>query len=137
MSTATARKVFKVKGTTDEITECELCGRQELKGTIMLAELDADGTEMGIVYYGASCGAKAAKWTTKEIRKAAKTADDAAREAKRAASEAESTAYCAARDAWLIEQHGTKNVLGCYAKQYGYPSSYAVIIAFEEATGRR
>jgi hypothetical protein len=62
---------------------------------------------------------------------------EGAREARRAASQAESDAYCAARDAWLIEQHGTKDVLGCYAKKFGYPGSYAVIVAFEEATGRR
>jgi hypothetical protein len=137
MTASTARKVFKVKGTTNEVTECELCGRVDLKGTIVLATLDADGNEEGVVYYGASCGAKAAGWTTKDVRKAAKTADDDAREARRAASQAESDAYCAARDAWLIEQHGTKDVLGCYAKKFGYPSSYAVIVAFEEATGRR
>ncbi len=79
-----ARKVFRVLGTTDEVTTCDLCGRPELKGTVRLAELDADGNVEGIVYYGSSCGAKAAGWTTKDITKAAKAADRAEAEAERA-----------------------------------------------------
>jgi heterodisulfide reductase subunit A-like polyferredoxin len=82
-TTATARKVFKVLGTTDEITECEHCGRTELKGTIRLGELDEDGNVEGITYFGAVCGARAAGWTTKEIRKSAAAADRAAAEAAR------------------------------------------------------
>ncbi|MGH3966506.1 MAG: hypothetical protein ACRDRY_25255 [Pseudonocardiaceae bacterium] len=79
----TARKVFKVLGTTDEVTECQHCGRVDLKGTIILGELDADGNVSGTTYFGAVCGARAAEWTTREIRKAAAAVDRAAVEAAR------------------------------------------------------
>lgn len=99
MTVATARKVFRVLGTTQDVTECELCGRSELKGTIVLAPLDADGNNEGVVYYGASCGAKAAGWTTKDVRKAAKDADAEARQAHRTWFEAQSSYFCQIRDA--------------------------------------
>lgn len=81
----TARKVFRVLGTTDDVTACEHCGRVDLKGTIILGELDEDGNVDGITYFGAVCGARAAGWTTKDIRKAAKRADDEKRDAERQA----------------------------------------------------
>jgi hypothetical protein len=82
--TATAaRKAFRVLGTTDDVTECEHCGRTELKGTIRLGVLDADGNAEDVTYFGAVCGARAAGWTTKEIRKQATAADRAAAEAAR------------------------------------------------------
>ena len=77
----TATKVFRVLGTTDEVTECEHCGRVDLKGTIRLGYLDADGNVESTTYFGAVCGARAAGWTTKEIRKQATAANRAAREA--------------------------------------------------------
>jgi hypothetical protein len=80
----TARPAFRVLGTTDDVTECEHCGRTELKGTIRLGILDADGNVEDVTYFGAVCGAKAAGWTTKDIRKAATAADRAAAEAERA-----------------------------------------------------
>ncbi len=86
MTTTTApaaRRVFTVLGTTDEVTECEHCGRVDLKGTVRLGALDADGNVEGITYFGAVCGARAAGWTTKDIRKAATAADRAAAEAAR------------------------------------------------------
>ncbi|HEY9418071.1 MAG TPA: hypothetical protein VIQ30_25205 [Pseudonocardia sp.] len=83
-NTATAaRKVFLVLGSTDEVTSCEHCGRTELKGTIRLGVLDADGNVEDVTYFGAVCGARAAGWTTKDIRKRATAADRAAREAAR------------------------------------------------------
>jgi hypothetical protein len=136
MTTNAARRVFRIKGTTDEVTECELCGRIDLKGTIVLATLDADGNEEDIVYYGASCGAKAAKWTTKEIRTEAKVADRKAREAKHAASEDESRIYCAARDTWIAQNYGNASELS-HPRRHGFTSSYAMVVAFEQATGWR
>lgn len=71
-------KAFKVLGTTTDVTDCQLCGRTDLKGTIALAPLDVDGNQAGeTVYYGSDCGAKAAGWTQKDIRQKAKSADDA------------------------------------------------------------
>ena len=81
--TAASDKVFKVLGTTDDVTECEHCGRVDLKGTIRLGYLDADGNVEDVTYFGAVCGARAAGWTTKEFRRAATAADRARTEAER------------------------------------------------------
>jgi hypothetical protein len=78
-----ARPAFRVLGTTDDVTTCEHCGRVELKGTIRLGVLDADGNVEDVTYFGAVCGARAAGWTTKDIRKQATAADRAAVEAAR------------------------------------------------------
>jgi hypothetical protein len=86
--TDTARKLYKVLGTTDEVTECEHCGRVDLKGTIRLGILDEDGNVEDVTYFGAVCGARAAGWTTKDIRKAANKADREAAEAEREAHRA-------------------------------------------------
>lgn len=79
------RKLYRALGTTDEVTECEHCGRVDLKGTVILGVLDEDGNVESRTYFGAVCGAKATGWTTKDVRKAAAAADRAAREAEREA----------------------------------------------------
>lgn len=83
-TSAPARRVFTVLGTTDEVTACGHCGRVDLKGTVRLGVLDADGNVEDVTYFGAVCGARASGWTTKDIRKAASAADRAAVEAARA-----------------------------------------------------
>lgn len=51
---------FRYLGTTDESTECERCGKTELRSTVVLALLDADGNPDGDpVYYGSTCAARA------------------------------------------------------------------------------
>jgi hypothetical protein len=46
-------------GTTDDTTECEKCGRTELRATVVLEWLDADGNGTGdVAYYGSSCAAR-------------------------------------------------------------------------------
>lgn len=106
-TTAATTKAFAVLGTTDHVTVCWLCGRDELRGTIALDTLDADGNRTGnVVYYGASCGAKAAGWTQKDIKAAAKAADQAKRDADRAAREEQSRRYVAARDAYAQATYG-------------------------------
>jgi hypothetical protein len=106
-STSTATKVFAVLGTTDAVTVCWLCGRDELRGTIALDTLDADGNRTGkIVYYGSSCGAKAAGWTQKEFKAAVKVADQEKIDAQRAARDEESARYVAARDAYSMRVYG-------------------------------
>jgi len=115
----TARKVFAVIGTTDEVTQCELCGRPELKGTIVLDVLDEDGNRTGeLVYYGASCGAKAAGWTTREVQRAAKAADTAQRDEERRQRDEELQKWCAARDAWIAENVGPDALSN--PRKYGY-----------------
>lgn len=119
-------KVFQVKGSTTDVTECELCGRTELKGTIVLQPLDIDGNAEGnVTYYGANCGAKAAGWTQKTIRVAAQLADrEAARIAQAAASAAASAAY-ARWTTWLTEQTGETEILTATAKLGGFTAARA------------
>lgn len=95
---------YRVLGTTDDVTTCGVCGREELKGTIVL-----DSGE-GTVYAGSDCGAKLAGKPVREIRRDAKTADD---EKKRAARLEEQTARTVARNIeeaefalWLFETYG-------------------------------
>lgn len=77
-------KAYRVLGTTDDVTTCELCGRVELKSTVALQPLDPDGGADGEpVYFGSDCAARAAGWTQKEVRKAAGAADRARVEAER------------------------------------------------------
>lgn len=51
---------FKILGITDEKTECECCGKTNLKCTVALDCVDAEGNETGsITYYGRDCASKA------------------------------------------------------------------------------
>jgi len=105
MSTDTAA-TYRVLGTTDEITECEHCGRVDLKGTIVLGIVDADGNVDERVYFGAVCGARAAGRPVKELRKEAASADYArgaeVRRARYLARQAEDEAFAA----WAYENYG-------------------------------
>lgn len=104
-------KAYRVKGTTDEVTDCELCGKVELKGTVMLVPLDADGNEDGEVsYFGTSCAAKAAGWTVRDVKAGIKRAADEERERKQAAREAVRQAEQKFLADWYIEHHGTPNL---------------------------
>jgi hypothetical protein len=75
-TTAPAAPVYKVRGTTADVTECGICGRSELKGTIVL---DLDGA---IVYAGSDCGSRLAGMPAAKVRAAAKRADSDARAAR-------------------------------------------------------
>lgn len=58
METTTAQ--YRYLGTTDDSTECEKCGKIELKSTIVLQPLDEEGNPEGDpVYYGSTCAARA------------------------------------------------------------------------------
>lgn len=51
---------FKILGITDERTECECCGKTNLKCTVALEFTDAEGNATGdVTYYGRDCAAKA------------------------------------------------------------------------------
>jgi hypothetical protein len=62
---------FRVQGITDDCTTCECCGRANLKRTVLLVELDADGNDADSVYYGVDCAARATATTSTRIRNAA------------------------------------------------------------------
>lgn len=69
--------MYRIIGTTDENTECNHCGRIELKFTVVFDTLDADGNQTGDLYYaGSSCATKLPGFTH---RSAASIRSDARR----------------------------------------------------------
>lgn len=64
MRTATATELkYKILGFNDDQCECDICGKQELKGTYAIENLMTGE----IFRAGSSCGAKMARWTVKEL----------------------------------------------------------------------
>lgn len=64
---------FKILGTSTDVTECEVCGKVELKGTVALVALDADGNEDGEAFYaGTTCAARKVGAKSAEVRGAVK-----------------------------------------------------------------
>lgn len=59
MTTTTAPARFRYLGVTDECVECQQCGKSDLRSTVVLAVLDADGNTTGTTYYGSHCAARA------------------------------------------------------------------------------
>lgn len=50
---------YTLLGVDDEITTCEHCGKSNLKNTVVLGVLDADGTVVGDTRFGRDCAATA------------------------------------------------------------------------------
>lgn len=50
---------FRYIGTTDECIECQQCGKADLRSTVVLAILDADGNVEDHTYFGSTCAARA------------------------------------------------------------------------------
>lgn len=131
-------RAYEVKGTTNDVTTCEQCGRDELRGTVVLVPLDADGNPDGdACHFGTSCAAKAAGWTqfevtrrVSEVKAAARTAARAAaREAAAAARAAGWKAYREETEAynrWLKATYPT----GSPVKEFGVA---ALWVQFREA----
>lgn len=59
---------YTLLGIADEVNECELCGKSDLKCTMALRTHDADGNDTGEVYYGRDCGSRALGWTAGPAR---------------------------------------------------------------------
>jgi hypothetical protein len=54
---------FRFLEIAEDVTVCDLCGKSDLKCTMVLQELDHEGNEVGpVVYYGRDCGARALGW---------------------------------------------------------------------------
>lgn len=72
MMTATSNARFKLVGISDE-TVCECCGKQNLKRTVVLEQLDADGGMVSVVKFGRDCAARAlrVRWTAGRVESAA------------------------------------------------------------------
>lgn len=73
--TATTAPTYRVKGTTDDTTTCERCGKPNLRGTVVLSVLDADGNEESVAYFGSDCAARVTGRKAQAIRDAAAAAD--------------------------------------------------------------
>jgi hypothetical protein len=127
-------KAYRVIGTTDESTECDLCGKVELKATVMLMPLDADGNDDGDVYYfGTSCAAKAAGWTVREVRAGIKRAAAEKLSAERARRIAEREAETKAYNAWVAETYGTGAPLKAAIQKHGVAGLWAQFRAARSA----
>jgi hypothetical protein len=50
---------FRYVGVTDECVTCEKCGKPNLRSTVVLGILDADGNTEDVTYYGSTCAARA------------------------------------------------------------------------------
>ena len=82
-TTATETQTFRYRaaGFTEDITECDICGKVDLKGTVRLVIVDADGNEDGEVYAGVVCAARRSGRKAAEIRTEAAAGDRAVCEA--------------------------------------------------------
>ncbi|GGX40880.1 hypothetical protein [Streptomyces noursei] len=102
---------YKVRGTTNDVTTCEQCGRDELRGTVVLQPLDAEGNPDGdACYFGTSCAAKAAGWTQREVTARIKTAKNEERERQAAERAAIREAQRAFLARWYQEHYGTPDL---------------------------
>jgi hypothetical protein len=60
MTTNEASARWRYLGTTDESVICEKCGKDDLRSTVMIVPLDAEGNDDGEpAYYGSTCAARA------------------------------------------------------------------------------
>lgn len=126
--------LFRVIGTTDEVTTCEYCGRVELKGTVVLEVLDVDGNREDTVYYGTGCAATAGRRTVKSVREEIKAVDAAKREADRIKREDAHRASIAERDVWIATNFGSDALEN--PRKYGFTGPVGVCRAYFEATGK-
>lgn len=70
---------FEYLGTTDERTTCECCGKQGLKHTVAIRDIEQDTDH----FFGVTCAARALRVQVAAVRKGAAAADKATAEAKR------------------------------------------------------
>lgn len=68
MAQAVTHKTFKVRGENEDVNTCECCGRQGLKKTIVLEYIENGELTGEVTYFGTTCAAKAAGWTTKYVK---------------------------------------------------------------------
>lgn len=73
------RTEYRVKGTTDDVTDCDNCPKVNLKSTVVLAILDEGGNEEGERYVGCDCAEKLTGRKASAIRREAAAADAAAK----------------------------------------------------------
>jgi hypothetical protein len=108
MTTTTATRetsTWRALGFTDEITACDHCGREDLKGTVRMVLVDQDGNEDGEQFMGVVCAARMTGRKATEIRTEAARAEKAHRDAARAE-------FVAWQDAWsAVKRPLTERIL--------------------------
>lgn len=128
--TDTTTAAYRVLGSNDDETECWLCGRQDLKKTVVLEELDGEGNGTGrTVRYGVDCAARAAGWTQADVRKAVTAADDNARQAAQRERNARDRAATEAYHAWLRATTGEHMILRAIQALGGHAAARAAYLA--------
>lgn len=76
----TMRTYFSVKGTTSDVTTCQVCGREDLRKTVVLHEFGyADKDFIGPVYAGVDCAARVTGTREHEMKQRVRNADRNAR----------------------------------------------------------
>ncbi len=102
---------YVARGFTDDVTDCDHCGRTDLKGTVRILTIDQDGNEHGEQYMGTTCAAKMSGRTVKDINTEARVADQDRRNAWRTWTGAHSDWFCAYRDAVLPAGFGFADLI--------------------------
>lgn len=77
----TATTTYRIAGITDDVQECELCGKTDLKRTVRFDVCDPDGGAIGEMYAGTDCATRVPLNGIKKM--SAKTMLADAREAER------------------------------------------------------
>lgn len=88
---------WRAAGFTDDVTECGICGKAELKGTVRMVTEDGDE-----VYAGVICAARATGRRTTQIRDEANRADAVFKATWQAWGNAHQSAKIALRDEALV-----------------------------------
>jgi hypothetical protein len=101
----TTELTYRAAGTSDEITTCDVCGKEELKGTVRLV-IDDDNSE---IFAGVNCAAKLSGKPVKGIRDEIRVADQAERIAAQREQDAHHAAMMADSTAWLAERGLERN----------------------------
>jgi len=65
--------LYRVLGTTEEVTSCDCCGRANLQQTVALECLYT----AALVYFGTTCAARANRWSPNRVTRTADSADAA------------------------------------------------------------
>lgn len=124
-------KAFRVRGTTNDVTDCEQCGRTELRGTVVLQPLDAEGNDDGdVCYFGSSCAAQAAGWTQREVKARVKMADRVNRAHQEALRMEHDMRWEEIKEAWYLENYGVRTVTEA-AKVSGLSGVRVSILMYE------
>lgn len=147
---------YRTRGMTDDVTECQRCGKAELRGTVIVEVLDPDGNVADVTYWGTTCAARYGKVKVSVVKAAARAAEAAAREAERAAwqarHDAETAAYWVEFGPWLNARYGLAVKPGATQLDSGQTralhaarkaegaklaSQFGAMCEFEAETGRR